>query len=309
MFNQNIKSLTGLIAATFTPMDNSGQLALGIVPTIVNQLISEGVAGLYVCGGTGEGVSLTNAERKLTAEAFVTAANGRVPVFVQVGQNSLYAAQELAQHAAEIGADGISAITPTYFKPGSIKALIDSLKIITDGAPDLPFIYYHFPAKSGLPLDLPDFVEQAATKLPSLFAVKFTDSKLHDLQAVLAVTNGRIKVFFGTDEMLLGGLAAGASGGIGSTYNFAAPLYVKLIQAWQNGDLAEAQRLQALSVKMVRTFVPFGGIEGQKAMMGMVGLECGPARLPLNTLSAEAIDQLRSNLQEAGFFDWGRPAH
>ncbi len=307
MFNEKISSLSGLIAATFTPMDDSGRLALGIVPTMVNQLIDEGVAGLYVCGGTGEGVSLTNAERKQTAEAFVKAANGRVPVFVQVGQNSLFAAQELAKHAAEIGADGISAITPTYFKPTSTTALIDSLKIITDGAPNLPFIYYHFPAKSGLPIDLSDFVEEAVGKLPSLYAVKFTDSKLHDLQAVLTATDGRIKVFFGTDEMLIGGLAAGASGGIGSTYNFAAPLYIKLIEAWKSGNLAEAQRLQALSVQMVRTFVPFGGIEGQKGMMGMVGLECGPARLPLNKLSAESIKQLQSNLQEIGFFDWARP--
>ncbi|MFK7805088.1 MAG: dihydrodipicolinate synthase family protein [Anaerolineae bacterium] len=306
MFNEKIETLSGLIAATFTPMDGAGRLALDIVPTMVDQLIGEGVAGLYVCGGTGEGVSLTQDERKQTAEAFVRAANGRIPVFVQVGQNSLYAAQELARHAAEIGADGISAITPTYFKPGSIDNLIDSLKIITDGAPDLPFIYYHFPAKSGLPIDLPDFVEQAASKLPSLYAVKFTDSKLHDLQAVLATADGKIRVFFGTDEMLLGGLAAGASGGIGSTYNFAAPLYVKLIQAWQNGNLAEARRLQALSVKMVRTFVPFGGIEGQKAMMGMVGLECGSARLPLNRLSAGEISKLESNLKKAGFFDWGR---
>ena len=302
-----IENLSGLIAATFTPMATDGSLNLDVVPTIVDQLLDEGVSGLYVCGGTGEGVSLSNAERQQTAEAYVNAANGRIPVFIHVGQDSLFAARELAKHAAEIGADGISAITPTYFKPGSPGTLVDSLKIITDGAPDLPFIYYHFPTKTGLDIDLLDFLEQAVVKLPSLFAVKFTDSKLHDLQAALALTDNKIKIFFGIDEMLLGGLVAGASGAIGSTYNFAAPLYLKLIQAWQNDDLAEAQRLQALSVQMVRTFVPFGGIEGQKAMMRMVGLDCGTARLPLNKLATEATEQLHNNLQEVGFFDWGRP--
>ncbi|MDG2072807.1 MAG: dihydrodipicolinate synthase family protein [Pseudomonadales bacterium] len=302
-----IENLSGLIAATFTPMANDGSLKLDVVPTMVNQLLNEGVSGLYVCGGTGEGVSLTNAERQQTAEAFVNAANGRIPVILHVGQDSPFAAQKLAKHAAEIGADGISAITPTYFKPGSPSTLVDSLKIITDGAPDLPFIYYHFPTKTGLDIDLVDFLEQAIVKLPSLFAVKFTDSKLHDLQAALALTDNKIKIFFGIDEMLLGGLVAGASGAIGSTYNFAAPLYLKLIQAWQNDDLAEAQRLQALSVQMVRTFVQFGGIEGQKAMMAMVGLDCGTARLPLNKLAPEATEELQNNLKEVGFFDWGRP--
>lgn len=57
---------------------------------------------------------------------------------------------------------------------------------------------------------------------------------------------------------------------------------------------------------MVRTFVPCGGIEGQKAMIGMVGLECGPARLPLNPLATNKIEELKSNLDQAGFFDWGR---
>tara|TARA_B110000196_G_C21127342_1_gene656563 strand:+ start:916 stop:1860 length:945 start_codon:yes stop_codon:yes gene_type:complete len=302
-----IENLSGLIAATFTPMATDGSLNLDVVLTIVDQLLDEGVSGLYVCGGTGEGVSLSNAERQQTAEAYVNAANGRIPVFIHVGQDSLFAARELAKHAAEIGADGISAITPTYFKPGSPSTLVDSLKIITDGAPDLPFIYYHFPTKTGLDIDLLDFLEQAVVKLPSLFAVKFTDAKLHDLQAALALTDNKIKIFFGIDEMLIGGLVAGASGAIGSTYNFAAPLYLKLIQAWKNDDLVEAQRLQALSVQMVRTFVPFGGIEGQKAMMAMVGLDCGTARLPLNKLATEATEQLQNNLQEVGFFDWGRP--
>ena len=146
-----IENLSGLIAATFTPMANDGSLKLDVVPTMVNQLLNEGVSGLYVCGGTGEGVSLTNVERQQTAEAFVNAANGRIPVILHVGQDSPFAAQRLAKHAAEIGADGISAITPTYFKPGSPSTLVDSLKIITDGAPDLPFIYYHFAGASKCP--------------------------------------------------------------------------------------------------------------------------------------------------------------
>ena len=171
----SIENLSGLIAATFTPMDDRGALNLDMIPMIVDQLISEGVSGLYVCGGTGEGVSLTSDERKQTAEAYLRAANSRIPVVVHVGQDSLLSARDLAQHAADIEADGISAITPTYFKPTSTSALLDSLSIITEGAPDLPFIYYHFPVKSGVEIDLPEFIELAKEKLPSLYAIKFTD--------------------------------------------------------------------------------------------------------------------------------------
>ncbi|HAK52235.1 MAG TPA: N-acetylneuraminate lyase [Gammaproteobacteria bacterium] len=300
----SIKNLSGLIAATFTPMGDDGALNLDTVPTIVERLISEGVSGLFVCGGNGEGVSLTDEERKKTAEAYVNAANGRIPVVVHVGQDSLFSARGLAQHAAGIGADGISAITPTYFKPTSTSALLDSLSVIAEGAPELPFVYYHFPVKSGVEIDLPEFIELAKEKLPSLYAIKFTDPRLDDLQSGLAASD--IKIFYGIDEMLLGGLAAGASGAIGSTYNFAAPLYLKLMEAWEQNDISEARRLQALSVKMVRAFLPFGGVEGQKAIMDMIGLTCGPARLPLNKLTTAEIDQLQNNLNDIDFFDWAR---
>ena len=123
----NTENWSGLIAATFTPMKDNGELNIPAIPSIVNQLVAEGVAGLYVCGGTGEGISLTNNERMIVAEAYIKAANGKVPVFIHVGQDSVFAARELAKHALANGADGISAMTPTYFKPNSTRALIDSL--------------------------------------------------------------------------------------------------------------------------------------------------------------------------------------
>ena len=100
--------LEGLIAATFTPIDGSGSVNLGAVAPMVDQLIAEGVTGLYVCGSTGEGLSLTGAERREVAAAFIEAADGRVPVVVQVGHNSLAEAAQLADHARQAGADVIS---------------------------------------------------------------------------------------------------------------------------------------------------------------------------------------------------------
>lgn len=262
--------------------------------------------GLFVCGGTGEGVSLTREERRASAEAHVQAAAGRVPVIIHVGQNSLLEAQNLAAHAAAIGANAIAAMAPTYFKPDSLASLVDCLKVITAGAPDLPFIYYHFPHKTGLTLDVASLLQQSADQLPSLMGVKFTDAKLFDLQACLEVENGRYKVFFGWDEMMLSGLAAGAHGAIGSTYNFAAPLYKRIIAAYERGDHASARRHQALAVQMVRVILSYGGLAAQKAVMALIDSDCGPTRLPNASLSAEAVKQMCHDLEVIGFFDWAR---
>ncbi len=306
MAGEKIEDMSGLIAATFTPMREDGRLDLDKIPEVVERLLAEGVEGLFVCGGTGEGVSLTTAERKKTAAAFVKAAAGRIPVIVHVGHNSLITAQQLAEHAASVGAAAIAAMSPNYFKPATVDTLIDCLQVITDGAPHLPFVYYHFPAKSGLSLDLVTLLKRAASRLPSFSGVKFTDTRIFDLQAALEVENNRFRFFFGADEMLLAGLSVGAHGAIGSTYNFAAPLYQRLIAAQREGDLSTARTCQTLSVKMVRAFLPYGSIEGQKAIMSLVGLDCGPCRLPNRQLSSTVIDQLRLDLEVIGFFDWAR---
>ena len=137
--------LSGLVAATFTPMRPDGSLHLAMVNPIVEHLIHSGVSGLYVCGSTGEGPLMSGDERKATAAAYVEATAGRLPVVVQVGHSSVVESRQLAAHAQQIGADAISAVAPYYFKPDSVGVLVDCLAEIAGGAPDLPFYYYHVP--------------------------------------------------------------------------------------------------------------------------------------------------------------------
>lgn len=62
--------LQGLISAPFTPFDNMGELNLSLIPDYYKFLKSNGVTGAFICGSTGEGVSLTLAEKKAVAEAW-----------------------------------------------------------------------------------------------------------------------------------------------------------------------------------------------------------------------------------------------
>ncbi|MEI7742694.1 MAG: dihydrodipicolinate synthase family protein [Chloroflexota bacterium] len=294
------------IAATFTPMHPDGRLNLDAVPAMVDRLIEDGITGLFVCGGTGEALSLTGAERMATAEAFMAAAAGRLPVIVHVGDNSLFAARDLAAHARAIGAAAISAMAPSYTRPQSIDDLISGLEVVAGGAPDLPFIYYHIPGKTGLTLSVASMLGALGDRLPSLVAVKFSDTEIHELTACLDAAGGRYRVFFGCDEMLLSGLVAGATGAIGSTYNFAGPLYLRVIDAYRAGDTDAARRLQAEAARMVRVVLAHGGLSAQKAVMALSGMDCGPTRLPNPRLPVGQIGALQTELAAMGFFDWAR---
>ncbi|MHC4564784.1 MAG: dihydrodipicolinate synthase family protein [Planctomycetota bacterium] len=297
---------TGLIAAVFTPMKQDRTLNLEIVPAIAEHLIGDGVQGFYVCGTTGEGPLLSSEERRAVAQAYVAAAGGRVPVIVQVGHNSLAEARGLALHAGEIGADAISAVAPMYFRPESTEVLIDCLREIASVVPDLPLFYYHIPALSGVNLDVLDLLGRAEKRLPSLAGIKYSALTVHEYQACLDFGQGRYTVLFGCDEMLLSGLSVGASGAVGSSYNFAAPLYTAVMEAFERGDHGEARRLQGLSVQMTRLLYRYRGQPAFKAVMGLLGLDCGPNRLPLKTLSANEIKSMKGELEGIGFFDWAR---
>jgi N-acetylneuraminate lyase len=301
------EQLTGLIAATYTPLDEHGRLNLASIAPMVERLIDEEVAGLYVCGSTGEGMSLTGEERRAVAKGFVEAAEGRVPVIAQVGHNSVSEAAELAAHAAAIGADVISATAPSYFKINSIELLVGCMAEIAGAAPELPFYYYHIPSLTGASLDMVRFLRQAGEQIPNLAGLKYTCATVHEYQACLELDGGRFDVLWGCDEMLLSALAVGARGAVGSTYNIAAPLYRRIIESFKSSDLTQASRLQGLSVNMIRTIGRWPFHPAMKEVLRMIGLDCGTCRLPQPRLTTGQARELRDSLETIGFFDWARP--
>lgn len=293
--------VTGLIAATFTPMHSDGAVNLDPIPAIVEHLIETGVKGLYVNGSTGEGPSLTGSERRAVAEAYVRAVSGRIPVIVHVGHESLAEARELAVHAAEIGATAIAAMPPAYFKCRTLDALVSTLKEIAGASPDLPFFYYHIPALNGYRFSMVELLQTAPAQIPNFAGIKFSDPDLCEYQACVEFDGGRYDILFGVDEMLLGAVAMGSKGAVGSTYNFAAPLYLKAIEAYKQGDGQRAREYQSQVVQLVRTIIAYGAQPALKTVMSFLGFDCGPSRLPLIALSDEEKAALRHDVEALGF--------
>ena len=295
--------LSGLIPATITPMHPDGTVNLDQVPAIVDRLVQYRVGGLYVCGSTGEGPLLTTEERKAVAEAYVKAAAGRVPVIIQTGHASNWESRGLAAHAAAIGADGISALPPIYFKPDSLDMLIQCLKEVADGAPDLPFYYYHIPPLTSVAFDMRAFLREAPAAIPSLAGFKFSSHLLQEFQACIDQAQGRFQLYFGVDDMYVSGYAIGATGAVGSTYNFMAPIYQAAKAAYDAGDSPRAFQLQVEAGRIIAKILEFKGMAGLKGVMKMLGLDCGPCRLPLHTLNDAEYASLKEALERVNFFE------
>lgn len=292
--------LRGLYAAAFTPMDQKGNFVPATVPKIVDHLLEIGIAGLYITGSAGEGPLLTDTERKEVTETYIDAAKGKLPVVVQVGHTSLKASRELAEHAARHGANAISATPALYFKPSTVESLIACLKEVASGAPDLPFYYYHIPPVTGVNLDMVSLLEKSRGQFPSLVGIKFSDSALENYTLCAAMED--YDIVYGRDEMLLPALSIGAKGAVGSTYNYLAPIANAIIDAFNQGDLSSARDLHEQYCRLIRIIHLNGGQRVLKPLMKLVGVDCGPNRLPLTTPSAEEFEAMECDLRELGFY-------
>lgn len=298
-----MNKLTGLIAAPFTPLDEAGELNLPQINTLVQLYRKNGVGGAFICGSTGEGVSLTHQEKKAVFATWGKEKGDHLKVIAMLGGTCLKEMQELAEVARDNQLDGISILCPYYFRPGSVKELVAFCQEVASAAPELPFYYYHIPAFTGGSFSMLEFLKEAETSLPSLAGIKFTAPDLFDFQACTAYKNGKYNLLWGIDEALLSGLAAGADGAVGSTYNYVAPLYNEIIAAFAAGELAKARELQLRIVRIVQVLVKFGGIPAGKAFMKAIGVDCGWFRLPVRVLSEKEISDFNAELAEIKFFE------
>ena len=255
---------------------------------------------------TGEGELLTKEERKLVAEKWldVSSSNDEFKVIVVVGSNRIEEAIELAMHAAERGCFGISYISPYYYKPSSVEALVNCCQIIADSVPHLPFYYYHIPILTHVKFPMIDFLQKAHGAIKNLAGVKYSDEDHVDFSKCLHFNKSSYQLFWGKDETLLSAVALGANAAIGSTYNYMAPLYATIIDAYNHNDLAKAQQLQSTSIEFVNLLHKYTGLSTGKYMMKLLGIDCGPSRQPIANLTSNQMHQLKSDLDQLGFSNY-----
>jgi N-acetylneuraminate lyase len=294
--------LTGLIAAPHTPFHPDGSLNPDAIDRQAEHMVRSGVDGAFICGTTGEGMSLTGAERRAVAERWVKAAAGRFPVIVHVGHACVRDAQELATHAEEIGANAIAAVPPFYHKPTGTDEVLQFLAALARSAPRTALYYYDIPGMTGVSVPTAELMARAAEEIPTFAGVKYSNPDLVLLQECLAVRDGSLDVLFGVDEMLLAAVTLGVRGGVGSTYNYATPLYKRMLAALDSGNLPLARKLQRQSVELVRAVEAHGGLAANKEVMRLVGIDCGPVRPPLTPIEPTDADRLSGQLEDIGIF-------
>lgn len=281
--------LGGVFSALVTPFHADGSLNLGMLAPLAEFELAQGLHGFYVGGSTGEAFLQTPAERQMVLAAFARAVNGRAKLIAHVGAIATDEAIGLAHAAADAGYDAVSAIPPFYYD-FSVAEVLAHYRALADATP-LPLIVYNFPAKSARPLSTADLLALLAH--PKIIGVKHTSQNLYQLERLKTAAPDAV-IYNGFDEMFAGGVAMGADGGIGTTFNVMGRLFVDMLAALRRGDMAGAQALQTHANAVIDVLIEVGVFPGTKAILKILGLDCGPCRRPFSLLSEVQLNKVEA---------------
>jgi N-acetylneuraminate lyase len=296
----------GLIAATFTPFKADGSVNYGTIKPYVDHLVKSGVTQVYVNGTAAEHTSLSVEERKKLAEEWVKEGKGKLTnVIVHCGTGNLVGTKELAAHAEQIGADCVAAIGPIYFNPSSVDALVDFIAEVAAVCPNTPFMYYHFPAITGINFRTTDVFKKAGERIPNFIGAKHTSTDLYDAGEAVTVNQYKYDVIIGAENMLIGAMAMGVESAIGITFSILGKTCTRMFNAFQKGDIETARKEQRTVIKFWSATQTPGDAKSMicnfKAILNTLGMDFGGCRGPIPTASKERVQQLKDILKELHF--------
>lgn len=289
-----MSTFAGVWPALITPFTEDNRLNFPVLEQIVEYLLTKSVSGFYVAGTTGQGLFLSLDERKQLAAAVLQQVKGRVPVIVHVGAVAVVDAVELARHACDQGASGISGLLlPQY---PDLTALVDYVETISTSVP-IPFLAYIY----GRELDAVHLMERLS-QFDTVIGAKYTGPNLHELKRIIDL--GRSSdwtIFSGMDEQSIFAAMNGASGHIGSTLNFMPGAYRAIWGHIAQGELAQAHALQLRANTITQHLLDAGFSGALSYVMGILGFDCGQPRLPHRPLTPEKRQQLERALDTNEF--------
>ncbi len=289
---------TGIMPALVTPVNEDGSIKKDVAEKLVKGLCETGITGLYILGGTGEGVTIERETRMEFAELVKNCAPKGIKIINHIAATDLSTVRMLAKHSREIGVDGLASVPPFFYQYDEA-GIIEYYRNMSDASEGLPLMVYASPL-SGTPV--PVSTIEKMLPIPGFVGMKYTNPNYYLMSRYKKLEGGNINIINGPDEMLVLGLQMGADGGIGSTYNNMPRTYVALYNAFKAGKFEEALALQHKANDVIEVLIGTGNTIGAvKAALEMQGYDVGDTNRPMPRLSLEQKKALWKQLENLGF--------
>ncbi|MGB8941943.1 MAG: 4-hydroxy-tetrahydrodipicolinate synthase, partial [Streptomyces sp.] len=260
------------LCAMVTPFTDDGLLDLDGAQLLAERLVADGCDGLVLSGTTGESPTTSDSEKAALVRAVAEAVGDRASIVAGVGSFATRHTVEMALQAEKAGADALLVVTPYYSKPPQDAVEAHFLEVAD--ASGLPLALYDIPGRTGTRIE-PETMLRLAEH-PRIVAVKDCAYDLMGTQKVLSRTD--LAYYAGCDELILALYAVGGAGYISTVANVVPRQLRSIIDAFDAGETAQAQRLQQQAMELIELMMDAGlpGAVTSKALLGALGLPGGP---------------------------------
>lgn len=285
----------GSCTAIITPFNDTGIDYERLAKNIDYQFES-GTSALVVCGTTGENATLTENEHNELVRFAVQHAAGRMKIIAGVGSNNTLTALKYAQNAKYAGADGILMVTP-YYNKTTQKGIAEHFSYVADRV-DIPMILYNVPSRTAIGISADTYKQLSAH--PNINGIKEASGNFSLIGEVRAKCGEDLNIWSGNDSDTVPMMAMGALGVISVASNIVPSAVAKLCDLCLNGDYPGAMDVfTKYAAFFADLFIETNPIP-IKAAMQLTEADSGKLRLPLVSISDEALGRLKNTMREIG---------
>ena len=283
----------GIVTAVVTPFREDEAIDYDSWSQVIEFLVESGIDGLFVLGSGGEFYALDETERKQATKFAIKAANGRLPVYTNVGAVTTREAVTLAQYADKEGANYLAVITPYYIRP-SPDELVRHYSEICESV-TAPVFAYNIPGRTGVELT-PAILGRISESQPNFIGLKDSSGKIEQVPDWLKLG---LSVFMGSDHLILPALDLGCVGAVTVCSNIAPRLFVEILRAWKSGDASRAAQLQGLAAELRLALKLSASRSFVKEAMAIAGMPVGACRRPAGRMPEEDRANISQIIEKA----------
>lgn len=285
----------GAGVAIVTPF-NEGKIDFEAFEKLIDFQIENNTQALIVLGTTGEASTQTFEEREKLISTAIERAGGRIPVIVGTGSNSTQVAIENTKQAENLGADGILLVTP-YYNKCTQKGLIEHFTAVAN-VTSLPVILYNVPSRTGVNI-APETV-LAMSKVKNVVAVKEASGNISQILEIKRLVPKDFKIYSGNDDQVVPIYACGGHGVISVSSNVIPKEMQHMCQAFMDGNVEEALRIQLLYKKFIDLLFCEVNPIPVKAALNAMGYIKNELRLPLTSMEEPNRIKLVDEMKKLG---------
>ena len=288
---------TGAGVAIVTPFNGDESINYDKLDQLIDYHCNNGTDSIIICGTTGESATMSEKEHRECVKFAIERTKGRLPIIAGTGSNCTRTATDMSKEAASYGADGLLVVTP-YYNKATQEGLVGHYTAVAKEA-KAPIIMYSVASRTGCNIE-PATAARLIKEVDNIVGIKEASGNISQVAKIMHLTDGKADLYSGNDDQIVPILSLGGKGVISVLSNVAPQETHDICAKFFEGDVKGSLELQLKAIPLIeQLFCEVNPIPVKKAMK-LMGMDCGPLRMPLTELTPQHEESLAKAMTEFG---------